>query len=374
MNIGIIASQAQSNTGDPFIPEIVNLPLNVDGGWYYPYVTGTTPHPTIAAIKPGSIIQITSDVSYALLYGLKGTLERPIKIVPVGGPWRFYQGGASYGMNIQVEHVIIDGGPDKNLIFGAESSEPYSPQTLTLNNSTNWVVRNCIIEHGQVGILANPSTGPNMYDVLIEDNIIRDMQHPGATCEGIYLGNTSLQSITGTHFENLIIRRNDLDDIGGDGIQVSNAQNYHIYDNTIDNYGTGNVPDQRTGIIIGSSSWGTVEDNIVTFGTGGGLQCFGTGINNIQNNIFTDVAQAANTDAIYIRKNGIDGDPLQPNVLNNQFLVDTQSLVATRHGIMHQAFPPRTTTPGTWSGNTFEASVGGLVYRSEVTPIDNITP
>lgn len=350
MNIGIIASQ-KGNIPDPFIPPRVTLPKYPDGGWYYPEAG----NPVITSIEPGSIIEVTSDMPYGRIVGLKGTAERPIIITNVGGKWRFHADGAAYGLSLgECEHVIVDGGGtpgiEKGLVFGPEASEPYSAQCLGIRG-TDWVVRNCEITHGEVGLFSNPATGPNQYNVKVHDNWIHDMLHPGATCEAIYLGSTAINTIEGTRFENLEIYNNLIEDIGGDGIQVACARNYHIHDNVIDNYGVSQLSSHQTGILMGGQTYGICENNIVKNGTGSGMQVFGYSNHIIRNNQILNTSVDENQDAIYIRKTDTaDGDKLKVDVINNT-ISNAGGPAIARNGIRN-ATSSLAGLPGNWSGNT----------------------
>jgi len=118
--------------------------------------------------------------------------------------------------------------------------------------------------------------------------------------EGMYLGNTAPDADPYNSF--LIPQRLDsvtisnciVDTTGWDGIQLSNARDGNlIYNNTVRNFGTLDIDGQRAGIISGGNTNSKVYNNIVTKGTGNGIQIFGYGAIKIYGNTIDSVGTTA---------------------------------------------------------------------------------
>src|SRR5205814_1500217 len=88
--------------------------------------------------------------------------------------------------------------------------------------------------------------------------------------------------------------------------------------NEIKNYGKANLEQQRSGIIVGGCSSGSVYNNKITRGTGSAIQVFGAGNVDIINNTIQYTASSENEDAIYINGKCMDGPTLKVRVINNK--------------------------------------------------------
>ena len=325
----------------------VVIQRNADGGWYYKNTS-----PVIKRIQPGDTIIVGTDISYGYLHGLKGTREKPIVILNKGKQVRFGTNGG-YGLILEDCHYfILDGNGDPKskygFVFGREKGE-YAPQTLSLGMSDNYEIKNVEVTHGEVGLFSNYNTGENLYNIKIHDNWIHDMRALGFTSEGLYFGNTSSGSVKDIHFEGIEIYNNLLEDLGGDGLQLCNAQNYKVYNNTIRNYGIQRFDYQQSGLIIGGNSWGQLLNNIIENGTGSGIQLFGCGYNLIKGNKLINTSSDDDQDAIYISKRGVDGPTCKTDVINNIIVG------AYRNGIRNENGPP-VAKAGRWTGNKISAT------------------
>lgn len=329
-----------------FSKQIV-IQRNPDGGWYY-----KNNSPVIKRIKPGDTIIVATDIPYGYLQGLKGTKEKPITILNKGKRIRFGTNGA-YGLILEDCHYfILDGTGDPNskygFVFGREKGE-YGPQTLSLGMSDNYEIKNVEVTHGEVGMFSNYNVGENLHNIKIHDNWIHDMRALGVTSEGMYFGNTSTASVKDIHFEGIEIYNNLFEDLGGDGLQLCNAQNYKVYNNTIRNFGIQKLDYQQSGLIIGGNSWGQVLNNIIEKGTGSGIQLFGCGYNLIKGNKLLNTSTDENQDAIYISKRGLDGPTCKTDIINNVIVG------AYRNGIRNENGSPMAKA-GRWTGNKISST------------------
>ena len=340
----------------------VSIPKNHDGGWY---------KPDLSKVKPGDILVLEGYYSYINLDSLHGTAEHPITIRNKGKAW--VGSNNSYAAIFSnCSHFIIDGSGDAGnkygIVFGPLDAvnTAYFDQGLTVSNSTNYEIKNVEIKHVQVGIFGNPPSGPTMYNIKIHDNWIHDLDNPreGGRTEAMYLGNTNIFTVSNTaHFENIHIYNNLCEDLSGDGIQLTNAQNYKIYNNIIRNYGKANLDDQHTGILAGGNSYGTVKNNTIENGTGSAIEIFGYSYHLVIGNKIRNTATSSNQpDAVYIEKKGMDGDPLQVDMIDN--IIDG----ALRNGIRNGS-NASTGKAGLWKHNIV-TNCGKEKYISLVDDIE----
>ncbi|MEP6710802.1 MAG: right-handed parallel beta-helix repeat-containing protein [Ferruginibacter sp.] len=332
----------------------ISIPKNFDGGWYKPKIK----------IRPGDTIILKGSYAYWNLENINGTADSPIVFRNRSGRSRIGIKNGYAAILYNCSHFIIDGGGDSaykyGIVFGPSGGE-YISQGLNTTNATEYEVKNVEVTHSQVGIFSSPDTGRTMVNVWLHHNWIHDMDNPAekGRSEGFYLGNSGIYSIKNTaHFKNIKINNNLLEELSGDGIQLCNAQDFQVYDNTVRNYGKSNLASQRTGILVGSNSFGTIRNNRVENGSGSGIQLFGYAQNVIQENSLINTAKALLHDAILIEKKGIDGAPLKVNCTGN--IIEG----AARNGICNNSSPSMGRA-GMWSGNKI-TGVGGKKYSSNV--------
>ncbi|RYD81277.1 MAG: right-handed parallel beta-helix repeat-containing protein [Sphingobacteriales bacterium] len=345
-----------------FIPshaKQIVIQRNADGGWYY-----KSNSPVIKRIQPGDTIIVGTDIPYGYLQGLNGTKEKPITILNKGKQVRFGTNGA-YGLILEDCHYfIIDGTGDPKskygFVFGREKGD-YAPQTLSLGMSDNYEIKNVEIARGEVGMFSNYNSGGNLHNIKIHDNWIHNMRGLGVTSEGMYFGNTSTASVKDVHFDSIEVYNNLFEDLGGDGLQLCNAQNYKVYNNTIRNFGIQKFVYQQSGLIIGGNSWGQILNNTIENGTGSGIQLFGCGYNLIKGNKIINTSTSERQDAIYISKRGLDGPVCRTDVINNTIAG------ANRNGIRNEN-EASFAKPGVWSGN----KISGTKATKYSTKVDRI--
>jgi len=115
--------------------------------------------------------------------------------------------------------------------------------------------------------------------------------------EGFYIGHsfysgfvTTCNGVTDTLYpheiKGLRIFNNLVENTRWDGIQVGCAtEDCEIYSNIVNGYGLDGVVAQNSGIQIGGGTTGKCYNNLVSNGTGTGIMVFGTGNNQIFNNL-----------------------------------------------------------------------------------------
>jgi hypothetical protein len=295
---------------------IITIPRNNDKGWYY--TNGKH------GIKPGDIVELEGDYAYINLDSVIGTPEQPVIFRPKG----VVRVGVnnSYGWIItNSKHFVIDGtfgGQKYGFKIGGPEKGKFIAQSFTFPTSDNFEIKGVEILNAQVGFFANPKTagsGP-FENIKIHSNYVHDLDNPGESgrSEGIYLGRTDVASRgTGGAFKNVEIYNNVFENLAGDGIQVALTEGVHIHHNTIKGYGKANLQQQRTAIIIGGCTSGTVENNTIEDGTGSPFQVFGGGDVFVKNNTAQRVATSDNEDGIYIDGKCKDG-PLRVHLIGNR--------------------------------------------------------
>jgi hypothetical protein len=86
-------------------------------------------------------------------------------------------------------------------------------------------------------------------------------------------------------FNGLTVANCRTDSTGWDGIQLSIAHNFAVYDDTARYTGLGGISSQQTGILLGGNSWGYATRNYIYHAASSGYQVFGDDSVNISNSI-----------------------------------------------------------------------------------------
>ena len=177
------------------------------------------------------------------------------------------------------------------------------------------------IHNSQLGFFSNSKTGGPWKWISIHNNYVHglDNQQEMGRSEAVYIGNTDPSTYVSTgSFDSVEIYNNVFENLSGDGVQVARSRHLKIHDNTITNYGKANLEEQRSGIIIGGCSSGSVYNNKITKGTGAAIQVFGSGNVDLINNSIQQTASSKNEDAIYINGKCLDGPKLKVRIINNK--------------------------------------------------------
>lgn len=336
----------------------LSIPKNSDGGWY---------KPQYPKLRAGDTVILRGSYAYWNLENVNGTADSPIVFRNETGRSRVGTSSSYAAIFYNCSHFIIDGGGDSTykygIIFGPVKGV-YIPLGLTTTNSTDYEVKNVELTHMQVGIFSIPDTGRTMHHLWIHHNWVHDIDNPAekGRSQGFYLGNSNILTIKNTaHFEQILISNNLLEDLAGDGIQLSAAQGYEVSDNVVRNYGKANLTAYRTGILIGSTSMGTIKNNHIENGTGSGIGLYGYGLNTISGNVLKNTASAVLNDAIQLEKFGTDGAALKVNCFDN--IIEG----ASRNGISNNN-TSATGRPGKWTNNKI-SGIGGEKYYSKIGDI-----
>jgi hypothetical protein len=292
---------------------IIKLPKNADGGLYKPKHDA----------HPGDTILLEGDYSYIFLEKLEGAPGKPI-VITNHNLVRIGIGTNNYSfLIIYSNYVHIDGsGSAKNkygfMVGGLDGT--FNAQGFSFGGS-HFEINGLEIHNSQLGFFSNSKTGGPFKNIFIHHCYVHGLDNPseGGRSEGIYIGNTdpSTYNSAGT-FDTVEIANMIFENLSGDGIQVARSKHFKIHDNEIKNYGKANLEQQRSGIIVGGCSTGSVYNNKITGGTGAAIQVFGAGNVDIINNLIRQTARSANEDAIYINGKCMDGPKLKVRLINNK--------------------------------------------------------
>jgi hypothetical protein len=306
----ILPKTSSQQISSNLIQNVITLPKKVDSTIYIA---------DASFIQPGSVIELEGWYKSIYIKNLQGTAAAPITFINKG---QVRVGGYSnYTAIFQGKFFKILGNGDatiKNGIRISSFNTSYYASGINLGNSSNVEIANCEIDHFGVGIIQNPSTGTMpMLDCYYHNNYIHDLGNPSENgrAEAFYLGNTSstIPYKFAYRFTNCRIENNILENLSGDGIQVANGT-FVIKGNTIRNFATAQLADQRNGILIGGNATAKVIGNRIDGGRGNALMILGVGKMIVKNNVFKniDVSNLTSQDLVYInaRVNVEEGAPL----------------------------------------------------------------
>lgn len=253
-------------------------------------------------VQPGDTIILRGQYTSIYMKNIFGTALNPVNIVVENE--MTIPGNGNYGVIITGTHWNLYA-DNKLKIIGATLLN----QSFGFEGSSNIVIDGVYIEYTKVGFFGNSLTTPitgTRENIRISNCTIKNVQSGLAeglgTCEGIYIGNTSSNSLA-TSWNNVVLENLVLQDLDGDGIQLALAQNSIIRNCTITNYARKNIPSQKFGILVGGCSQALVENCNVSNGRGGALHIYGVNKTIVRNCNFTATSTGAfNDDAVYIEK------------------------------------------------------------------------
>lgn len=301
------------------------------------YITDAT-----TLLQPGDTVVLEGDYTWIKLLNIPGTKEAPVVfinkgLVTIGGyvPYTCVFNGSYF-------RILGNGDPayKYGISLGRQRDSIYGNFGFAFGASTGVEVAHCEFQYLSSGILQNPPAGQVMADCYYHDNYLHDFDNPKAKgrSEGFYLGNTKTSA---TRFENCRIENNLIENVSGDGIQVSRGT-FIVKGNTIRGYAKAGLAMQRAGIIVGGDATADIIDNVIENGGGVGLQIFGCGKMDISGNTFRniDVQTLQKEDIVYINgKSATPDNPLEIRFHDNTFI----NVTPNRKVIYNGTFPDKTT-------------------------------
>jgi poly(3-hydroxybutyrate) depolymerase len=294
-----------------------------------------------------------------------------------------------------VQHAVLDGTVlrGKGIPYGFFIDNKNVPDNE--NNYSglvaSWVAHFTVkgyrsINTGTMQIKLDAKEAPyGRYDKFIQKRIrIQDNFIEGSKTEGLYIGHTAsnggqLNNPYGPppRMDSVEITNNIIINCGWDGIQLANARTAAVIKhNFVYKTGLLNKPAQRSGILMGANTTGTIDSNIVINSKGIGIQVLGYGVVNVQSNIIDSIyGGSSNQDGIYESHIAVlpETGNIPLSVTNNGNLI---SRVERKH--IKIANNTGTMIPGRTYNNTFidpveradkdlvSAGAGDLVDNNEV--------
>jgi hypothetical protein len=280
------------------------------------YITDATKY-----LQAGDTVMLEGHYKWIQIRQIPGTKDSPVVflnqgLVTIGG---FVSYTAIFGGS----YFKIKGNNDPEHKYGIRLGHDslYGQFGFAFGDSKGVEVSHCEFYRLASGILQNPKEGQVMSDCYYHHNYFHDFDNKKdkGRSEALYLGNTKLSTTT---FENCRIENNLIENVSGDGIQVS-VGTFIIKGNVIRNYGLARLSQQRSGIIVGGLATADVIDNVIEGGKGVGLQIFGRGKMEIARNTFKniDVSDLQKEDIIYINgKTANEENLLEIDFNNNEFI------------------------------------------------------
>lgn len=243
--------------------------------------------PNGSAWKGGDTIKITG-TSYSVIefYNVGGDACRPLVIMPqtsVTTPVFRFRNNCRY--------IKVWGGSSA---YGIK----ISGGALAITKSHHITAENIEISGGSVGVYCKTDYDANDSETwqpgyVMTGMVFRNLWIHDINGEGMYLGHTSPDGVIYNGVNRVPIRLDSVEVSNclvertqWDGIQLSNARNGNkIFNNTVKNFGLLNKSSQQAGIILGGNTTGDVYNNKVMYGTGNGIELFGYGVINCNDNI-----------------------------------------------------------------------------------------
>ena len=327
-----VTDNATASTVDTVIvtvnpdPATTGCNTNAPVTYYLNYTQpGEIYRPNGSMWKGGDTVKITgTNYSVVEFYNIAGDPCRPIVIMPlttlttpvfrIKGNSRYIKlwGGTTlYGIKVSggalavtmSHHIEAD-----NIECFGGSIGVYCKQDVVYSDTMTW--------HPNYRMTKLTFKNMWIHDINGEGMYIGITQPDGLTVQSTYSGlDTVIVPIRldSVEVSNCLVERTTWD-----GIQLSNARNGNkIFNNTVKNYGTLNISSQQAGIILGGNCSGNVYGNIVTKGTGNGIQIFGYGIINVNNNTLDSCGYNGLTNS-----NGTEG---QQSIYASDFIISTDN-------------------------------------------------
>ncbi len=257
--------------------------------------------------KGGDTLRIPAGNYHKIVIGnFQGNATNPIVIINYGG--QVVASQITFDNN--ASYFKLTGAGDPSITYGFKVANSGNLVGIGVGLAHHVEVCNVEVTGAEVGFIfkKNPistdsrSIAPNyvLSNYKIHHNYLHDIKN-----EGMYIGHTAPDGDPARNYllplrmDQIEIAYNIVSNTGWDGIQLSNARNgAKIHHNTVTNYGSVNAGSQQAGIIMGGNTTGDIYDNVVTKGTGNGIQAFGYGTIRIFNNTVENAGVNGSADGV----------------------------------------------------------------------------
>ncbi|RFS19571.1 T9SS C-terminal target domain-containing protein [Chitinophaga silvatica] len=299
-------SNPPANTGGKRIVVPMSNSSNGRAEIYYPDAM------TTFKVQPGDTLCIAAGEYESVYLGnLTGTPEKPIVITNCGGLVKLgvrNQTTAAVFNAPTCRYIEISGSGDKNYEYGFDINgtniNGLKIFGITFGlGSSDFDVHHLYIHDGNILLQAKTLQTCARPEFLEGSFVMKNVKIHNLKCrnsegEGFYIGNThyfwndgACTNLRSHWIENLWVYNNDLENIGADGIQIAMAKNgdNRVFNNRLVNYGTTKNEAQGYGILLGSGCSMKVYNNFVKTGFMPGITVFGSGVNDVFNNVISDI-------------------------------------------------------------------------------------
>ncbi|MCB9640402.1 MAG: right-handed parallel beta-helix repeat-containing protein [Myxococcales bacterium] len=267
-------------------------------------------------VMPGqTICLMAGQKNFMRLSNFRGSAAKPLLLKNCGGLVHILNSTRGYGFAIDgSSYFRLTGTGHTGLDYGIKiDGTPQGASGLTLSGkSTDFEVDHIeITRTGFAGIIGktDPSCdNPDMRSFVMKNVHFHHNLIYKTGGEGFYIGYfafpTRVVQCSGKDttlyphpIEDVSIHHNILRDNGWDGIQLGSAPlRASIHHNIVENYGTANETNQKSGIQLNAGAAADVYNNLINKGTGIGIAVFGYGGNKVYNNVIVRSGE----DAIYL--------------------------------------------------------------------------
>jgi hypothetical protein len=263
--------------------------------------------------RPGTVFQLDPG-TYAMnikFVGLKGTADSPIIIRNTPGQITKVTSPVNYCLYfVDCQYIKIQGDNINNFII----SNPFNPG-LIVNGFLSHVeiskVQVCNTGGPGIMVKCDPTCTSSADNWTIHEVSVHDCYVHNTGCEGLYIGSTfyhGKQMVCDNQTVTIMppaiidckIYNNTVVYTGWTGIEISNCKktlcsnNIVLYDSRALN------PVHMAGFMINGGSAGTWTNNLVQFGFGTPIQCFGTDTVHITKNQLSHTDSVSHCPSIYI--------------------------------------------------------------------------
>ncbi|WP_160710998.1 PKD domain-containing protein [Chitinophaga solisilvae] len=284
----------------------ITVPVTSPGQIYYDDVM------TSLKVQPGDTLCIPAgDYNFIQLGKITGTADKPVVITNCGGLVRVGVNCPSTAAAFVLstcKYFKLEGNGTPGLTYGFDvngTNKDGAPLfgLFIGNGSTDMDIHHIYIHDAGMFLQAKTLQSCSRPEYWEGRFVMRNVKLHHLLCrnaawEGFYIGNThylwddaNCKDMPSHHIENLEVYANDLENMGSDGIQVAMADmgSNSVHDNRLVNYAMARNSAHGYGILCGGRSKLKIYNNTIDHGFNPGIQIFGTGQNDVFNNLITNI-------------------------------------------------------------------------------------
>ncbi len=298
-----------------------NIPYDMGQGAGYLYYSNIlTQYPNL---KGGDTLFVDGSLgaySFIQFTNVQGDSCNPIVIASKNAPVYVYGNGANMLSITNSRYfkltTIIPGARFGWYLDGQDVAENGNGIAMS-GTISDFTVEKVYLRDASAGVIAktNRDTTNSLTwygNWWIKNAIFREIKIQSVGGEGMYIGHTfaleSLGDVTirPVAYNGLTINNCITDSTGWDGIQVANAHNYAVYNDTSYWAGLSGISSQQAGIILGGYANGYANNNVIKYAASAGYQVFGFDTVKITNSYIDSCgwfAAGGTEPAVYVNDN-----------------------------------------------------------------------